>query len=601
MPPPPHATAAHATAGTGFAGDESDGNSLAAVMKKAQKRQGKHDNKSEKYLRKMNDTLLKERKNFSFLESFLLDNDDSPTSSGCSRKKLLETLLDAFRNHGASDWNENHGLATAALGVCDILGSDLQLATLFGDANEESSLMTALSKLSQQAHLLAKKSNADVVSQDSSAVPYAEDASETDADISIATYFLQVKDKAERAVYQIAQMKASAAVASAITSSPPSTSRARKRTRSQMSKSSPSQGSATATKKAPSVETRYKEEMERYPRIDFVDDIENHAFADLPQTGAKTRQLYKELIGFGSSLPLEYGSSIFVRGLSSHLSLLRVLIFGPEDTPYANGCLFFDVYLPPSYPADPPKVKFLTTGGGAVRFNPNLYKDGKVCLSLIGTWPGPGWIPNQSTLLQVLLSIQSLILVPDPYWNEPAWDLTRGTKEGEEQCALYNLQIAKMTAQHVLLDPLRECCDKKKKDANSLSSMFRDVVAHHFTLKESAIEKELCKKGIKSSAWSHVKPRISKISEELQLKEKARKLQSDVEEPHTESNEGQTKRNALENNDHGNRDEVVVIDLDEPVYTASAPPKKRRQTRNLPRRTQRPTTVAPNDVIDLTL
>ena len=43
---------------------------------------------------------------------------------------------------------------------------------------------------------------------------------------------------------------------------------------------------------------------------------------------------------------------------------------------------------------------------------------GKVCLSLLGTWAGPGWNPAKSTLLQVLVSIQSLILVPDPYFNE---------------------------------------------------------------------------------------------------------------------------------------------------------------------------------------
>lgn len=30
-----------------------------------------------------------------------------------------------------------------------------------------------------------------------------------------------------------------------------------------------------------------------------------------------------------------------------------------------------------------------TTGGGKVRFNPNLYNNGKVCLSLLGTWSGP--------------------------------------------------------------------------------------------------------------------------------------------------------------------------------------------------------------------
>ena len=47
------------------------------------------------------------------------------------------------------------------------------------------------------------------------------------------------------------------------------------------------------------------------------------------------------------------------------------------------------------------QVQFLTTGAGRVRFNPNLYNCGKVCLSLLGTWSGPSWDPGTSTLLQV--------------------------------------------------------------------------------------------------------------------------------------------------------------------------------------------------------
>ncbi len=42
------------------------------------------------------------------------------------------------------------------------------------------------------------------------------------------------------------------------------------------------------------------------------------------------------------------------------------------------------------------------------RLNPNLYEDGKVCVSLLGTWSGKGtetWTPN-SNLLQLLVSIQ---------------------------------------------------------------------------------------------------------------------------------------------------------------------------------------------------
>lgn len=50
------------------------------------------------------------------------------------------------------------------------------------------------------------------------------------------------------------------------------------------------------------------------------------------------------------------------------------------------------------------QVLLKTTGGGSVRFNPNLYNCGKVCLSLLGTWEGgkgEGWNQSASSALQV--------------------------------------------------------------------------------------------------------------------------------------------------------------------------------------------------------
>lgn len=55
-----------------------------------------------------------------------------------------------------------------------------------------------------------------------------------------------------------------------------------------------------------------------------------------------------------------------------------MLITGPSDTPYANGCFEFDVYFPQDYPNSPPFINLTTTGNHTVRFNPNLYNDGKV-------------------------------------------------------------------------------------------------------------------------------------------------------------------------------------------------------------------------------
>jgi len=36
-----------------------------------------------------------------------------------------------------------------------------------------------------------------------------------------------------------------------------------------------------------------------------------------------------------------------------------------------------DIYCDDGYPNGPPKVNLQTTGGGSVRFNPNLYNCGK--------------------------------------------------------------------------------------------------------------------------------------------------------------------------------------------------------------------------------
>ena len=57
-----------------------------------------------------------------------------------------------------------------------------------------------------------------------------------------------------------------------------------------------------------------------------------------------------------------------------------------QGTPYCLGLFNFDMRFPKDYPNSPPKVHITTTSGGSVRFNPNLYSAGKVCLSILGTW-----------------------------------------------------------------------------------------------------------------------------------------------------------------------------------------------------------------------
>lgn len=53
----------------------------------------------------------------------------------------------------------------------------------------------------------------------------------------------------------------------------------------------------------------------------------------------------------------------------------------------------------------------------SVSINSNLYEEGKVCLSILGTWGGDKseiWSAARSSLLQALVSIQGLVLVKEP-------------------------------------------------------------------------------------------------------------------------------------------------------------------------------------------
>lgn len=92
------------------------------------------------------------------------------------------------------------------------------------------------------------------------------------------------------------------------------------------------------------------------------------------------------------------------------------MIVGPYDTPYFGGFYFFELTYPNDYPHSPPKVNYCTNGND-IRFNPNLYKCGKVCVSLLNTWKGDQWTSCQ-TISTVLLTLCTL-LCKDPLLNEP--------------------------------------------------------------------------------------------------------------------------------------------------------------------------------------
>lgn len=95
------------------------------------------------------------------------------------------------------------------------------------------------------------------------------------------------------------------------------------------------------------------------------------------------------------------------------------LIVGPPNTPYEYGNFLFEFHFSEKYPYEPPKVVY-KSNDGATRFNPNLYRSGKVCLSILNTWSGEQWSACQ-TLRSVLLTLQ-MTLNEMPLVNEPGVD-----------------------------------------------------------------------------------------------------------------------------------------------------------------------------------
>ncbi|EOD50463.1 Ubiquitin-conjugating enzyme e2z [Neofusicoccum parvum] len=115
--------------------------------------------------------------------------------------------------------------------------------------------------------------------------------------------------------------------------------------------------------------------------------------------------------------------SLAVACRDSDVRSVRALIIGPPDTPYEFGFFEFAVRFGKEYPTKAPSVNCITTNSGRTRFNPNIYAQGKVCLSILGTWrgePGEEWSSAQG-LESILISIQSL-MSPDPYENEPGFE-----------------------------------------------------------------------------------------------------------------------------------------------------------------------------------
>ncbi|XP_057957343.1 probable ubiquitin-conjugating enzyme E2 24 [Malania oleifera] len=209
------------------------------------------------------------------------------------------------------------------------------------------------------------------------------------------------------------------------------------------------------------------EKTKEFKQFDIVTNCSDHHFIWLnkpSKDGLNCDQL--KIMQEWKILEQNLPESIFVRVYEERIDLLRAAIIGAAGTPYHDSLFFFDLAFPSDYPNQPPKVHYHSHN---LSLNPNLYSGGYVCLSLLNTWSGKKtqkWNPSQSTILQVLLSLQALVLNEKPYFNEPG--VNPGRPIWEKESMEYTEDVFLLSCKTML-------CLLEKPPQN-----FEDFVAEHF-------------------------------------------------------------------------------------------------------------------------
>ena len=197
------------------------------------------------------------------------------------------------------------------------------------------------------------------------------------------------------------------------------------------------------------------------------------------------KRLQKDIIDIIRS-PLS-DNGIFYAHDENNMLQGYAIIFGPSDTIYRYGAYYFRFKFPTDYPFSPPKVTFLT-GDGETRFHPNLYRNGKVCISILNTWKGEQWT-SCLNIRSILLMLVTLFH-NKPLLNEP------GIKETHKDFIAYNRVITHQNIAVAMFDTL------SKRNKPEACASFRPLYIKHVNENKEQILRYI--KSFKKEEKSHI-------------------------------------------------------------------------------------------------
>jgi len=407
---------------------------------------------------------------FRELSDYLKVGGDKKKMDWILQSSFVPALAEYLKNDSLQDMGSRYSLYKEVLNTVQKLIAVPELLPLMFEKHSDVTLAEAISRMFPAAKMVTKFGDQEI----------NEDDTNGKIALQITQVYQQLLDQIDRMIKLIGMMKA----ISGDTSEEPNSLIP----------------GLSALKEQ--IENGFKKEMNNASKEDYeaimrelcFDSVEElssfpgHKYGTMKSNPRRKvlKRLAAEYSDFETCLPIHEESSVFFRFCDESMCHAQMLIIAVDDTPYATGCFIFDIKFPDNYPAAPPKVNLQTTGRGAVRFNPNLYNCGKVCLSLLGTWSGRSegerWNPGLSTFLQVAISIQSLIFVPEPYFNEPGWERYMGTADGDRRSKQYNVVIEKGTTQHAIIEQIE-----------NPPAVWKDVIHTHFRMQAARVMKNVTK------------------------------------------------------------------------------------------------------------
>lgn len=286
----------------------------------------------------------------------------------------------------------------------------------------------------------------------------------------------------------------------------------------------------------------YKEQIEDCEKGQFEEEegLFDRSCYKSKGTGAPGPEVMKTIMkeirkDLPKNIELSANASMFVRYDDEKPQYMQALLTGVSGTPYESGAFLFDIYIPDSYPQTNCLVTHVTKNASMVSanngpggFSPNLHRDsGKVCLSLLGTWNGPGWEAGKSNVYQVLSSILWMILGAEhPYYMEPSyggWEGTAPQSNHAPEVTQYDEAVYFGTAKWAILEQIKEP-----------PVGFEEVTLAHFRAKKKVIVG--CVQGWIDKGTQSLKDKLQPVLDDL--KDEFKKLMT-VEDAQQELTEAQ--------------------------------------------------------------